>query len=257
MIVPSMSRLEMYEALSSDLPKLKIRAKSLTPKMAKQFKKGKHFPAWRWDEYTHQESHNKYLISFYAPTASHADTPIIHFLGLLEDDSQKIVVHWGCWMYRKHGSVDAFASRYIGFFTSHFFSRYRERKWKNDEILFNELLCRYISRNHSAIPLALNEEIHRNYKKYGEFADFAFQVPDGTCFIRHWNEGDERTVSEKDGDFISVVLYHTFVNNGMMSETQNRAIVKEGTKYVATFYKNLFKDIMKDAIYQQINQQVK
>ena len=82
-------------------------------------------------------------------------------------------------------------------------------------------------------------------------------MPDGTCFIRHWNEGDERTVGKKDGDFISVVLYHTFVNNGMMSETQNRAIVKEGTKYVATFYKNLFKDVMKDAFYRQINQQAK
>lgn len=72
MIVPSMPNLEISNALFTDLPKLKIRANMLVPKMAKQFKRGGHFPAWKWAEYTHQESRNHYLISFYAPTASQA-----------------------------------------------------------------------------------------------------------------------------------------------------------------------------------------
>ena len=160
-------------------------------------------------------------------------------------------------MYRKNGSIDCLKSRYIGFFLGHFFSRYRERFWKDDEMTNNELICRYFSRNNLTIPLELNEDIQRNYKQYGDCAEFAFQVPDGTCFIRHWNEGDERTVGEADCDFISVVVFMTFVNKGLQTDTQKRAIMQEGRKYVATYYKNLFKDITKEAVFRFLDTQRK
>ena len=53
-------------------------------------------------------------------------------------------------------------------------------------------------------------------------------------------------VGQKDSDFISVVLYYTFVNGGMMTETQNKAILKEGTRYIRDYYKSLFEDVMKE-----------
>ena len=255
MIVPSMSHLEICDALFADRPKLQIRAKALIPKMAKQFKKERKFPAWKWAEYTHQQSHNRYQICFYAPTLAHADSPDVKYLAFLEEDHQRIVVQWGCWMYRKHGSMDAIATRYIGYFSGHFFSRYRERIWKNVDMSFNELLCRYFSRNIATIPLELNEDIQRNYKEYGELAKYAFQVPDGTCFIRHWNEGDEATVGEKDSNFISVVLYYTFVNGGMMTDAQNEAIFREGTRYIRSYYKSLFEDAMKESFFHRLNTQ--
>lgn len=255
MIVPSMSNLEICDALFADRPKLQIKANSLIPKMAKQFKKERKFPAWKWAEYTHQQSHNRYLICFYAATPAQADKPDINFLAFMEEDRQRIVIQWGCWLYRKHGSLDNFATRYIGYFSGHFFSRYRERIWKNIDISFNELLCRYFSRNIATIPLELNEDIQRNYKEYGELAKYAFQVPDGTCFIRHWNEGDETTVGQKDSDYISVVLYYTFVNSGMMTETQNKAIYKEGTRYIRDYYKSLFEDTLKEAFFRRLNTQ--
>ena len=255
MIVPSMSHLEICDALFADRPKLQIRAKALIPKMAKQFKKERKFPAWKWAEYTHQQSHNRYQICFYAPTLAHADNPDVKYLAFLEEDHQRIVVQWGCWMYRKHGSMDAIATRYIGYFSGHFFSRYRERIWKNVDMSFNELLCRYFSRNIATIPLELNEDIQSNYKEYGELAKYAFQVPDGTCFIRHWNEGDEATVGEKDSNFISVVLYYTFVNGGMMTDAQNEAIFREGTRYIRSYYKSLFEDAMKESFFHRLNTQ--
>ena len=180
-----MSHLEICDALFADRPKLQIKANSLIPKVAKQFKKERKFPAWKWAEYTHQQSHNRYLISFYAPTPAFTDKPEIHFLAFMEEDRQKIVIQFGCWMYRKHGTLDAIATRYIGYFSGHFFSRYRERVWKDVDMSYNELLSRYFSRNIATIPLELNEDIQRNYKEYGELARYAFQVPDGTCFIRH------------------------------------------------------------------------
>ena len=254
MIVPSMSNLEICDALFADRPKLQIKANSLIPKMAKQFKKERKFPAWKWAEYTHQQSHNRYLICFYAATPAQADRPDINFLAFMEEDRQRIVIQWGCWLYRKHGSLDNIATRYIGYFSGHFFSRYRERIWKNIDISFNELLCRYFSRNIATISLELNEDIQRNYKEYGELAKYAFQVPDGTCFIRHWNEGDETTVGQKDSDFISVVLYYTFVNGGMMTETQNKAILKEGTRYIRDYYKSLFEDALKETFFRRLNE---
>ena len=253
MIVPSMSNLEICDALFADRPKLQIKANSLIPKVAKQFKKERKFPAWKWVEYTHQQSQNHYLISFYAPTTESADKPVVNYVALLEEDQQRIVVQWGCWVYRKSETTDNILTRYIGYFSGHFFSRYRERIWNGVEMSNNELISRYFSRNIATIPLELNEDIQRNFKEYGELAKYAFQVPDGTCFIRHWNEGDETTVGHKDSDFISVVLYYTFVNGGMMTETQNKAIFKEGTRYIRNHYKKLFEDAMTETFFRHFN----
>lgn len=242
-----MSHREICDALFADLPKLKIKADALIPKMAKQFKKGGKFPAWKWEEYTHQESQNHFLISFYAPTPAHAGNPDVKYVAFMEEDHQKIVVQWGCWSYRKTSGLVATATRYVGYFSSHFFRRYRERMWKDNEMTFNELISRYFSRNIITIPLELNKDIQRNYQEYGELAKYAFQVPDGTCFIRHWNEGDEATIGQKDCDFVSVVLYYTFVNGALMSEGQKQAIIKEGTRYLRDYFKSLFGDAKKEA----------
>ena len=248
-----MTNLEICNALFDDLPKLKIRANTLIPRISKQFKKEKKFPAWKWAEYTHQQSHNKYLICFYSQTQAQADDPDVNYLAFLETKNQRIVVQWGCWIYRKQGSLEAIATRYIGFFSGHFFSRYRERIWKDVDMSYNELLCRYISRNIITIPLELNKDIQRNYKAYGDFANYAFKVQDGTCFIRSWNEGDINTVGNRDSNFISVVLYYTFVNGGMMTDTQKKAIDKEGSKYVFDQYIKLLEDEMNDELLNLLN----
>ncbi len=253
MIVPSMTNLEVYNELAADLPKLKIRANSLMPKVVKGFRKERKFPAWKWEEYTHQESHNRYQICFYAPTMAHADNPDVTYLAFLEDDHQRFVIEWGHWVYHKQGSKEVLPARHIGYFSGHFFSRYRERIWKNKDISYNEILCRYFSRNILKIPLEINEDIQHNNKEYGELAQYAFKVSDGTCFIRSWSEGDESTIGQKDSNFVSVVFYLTFVNKEMMSETQINAIKKEGTKFITNYYKNLFKDAMKESLFYRLN----
>ena len=257
MIVPSMTNLEICDALYADREKLGIRANTLIPKIAKQFKREKKFPNWKWAEYTHQASHNHYLITFYAHSIECADKPEIHSVAFMEENNQQIVVHCGRWMYRKHGSTEVYQTRYVGYYSGHFFSRYRERIWKDASLTRNELISRYFSRNIVTIPIELNKNINRNYKEYGEFAKYAFEVPDGTCFIRYWNEGDETSIGQASCDFISVVLYYTFVGRGMMSETQSKAILKEGTRYIRDFYKSLFEDVMKETFFRRLNTQKK
>lgn len=244
MIVTSMSNLEIWKALNADCDKLRIRAESLIPKISKKFKKEGKFPTWTWDEYEHQGSRNKYLIMFHAATLALADNPSVKFLALVQDEQCRIVVQWGYWQYRKNGSLKVNLVPYIGYFSSHLFRRYRERIWKDSKMPYQELLCRYFFRNEDTIPIELNKDIQRKYKEYGELAAYAFQVRDGICFIRQWNEGDELSIGVDSSDYIAVALYYTIVNNGMMTETQNKAIIKEEINYISKYYRNLIRDAL-------------
>lgn len=50
-------------------------------------------------------------------------------------------------------------TRRIDAYSTHFFTRYRERKLNNTEISINETACRYFTRNEIALPIELNEDI--------------------------------------------------------------------------------------------------
>ena len=41
----------------------------------------------------------------------------------------------------------------------------------------------------------------------------------------------------------------------MMTDTQNNAIKKEGTRYVANYYKSLVEDVMKEAFFRRLTEQ--
>ena len=249
MIVPTMTYREIYDALSADIDKLQIKAKALMPKMIKQFKKEGQFPAWKWVEYTHQQSRNKFLIIYYVPSAVFADNPIVSKVAFLEEDKQRIVVQWGNWPYRKFGSVEVVMMRALSLYCPHFFQRYRERVWNNSNMPYNDLLCRYFSRNKSAIPLRLTENIQRNYKQYSEYS-YSFQQTDGVCFVEHGIEGDELSIGTIEDNTVCITLYYTIVNNSMMPELQKRAIEDGGKEYIHNHFKNLFEDVMKDAFYR-------
>ena len=247
-----MSKLEMCDALFDDLPEIKQRIEYLKPRMVKKFKKDNVFPNWKWEEFIHPNSKNIHLLSFSASSSAQAESPDFNYGTFINDGGEKIVIQWGCWHFRPKGSLTAIATRYIGFFSQHFFSRYRERIWENASIPYNELIARYFSRNIETTPILLNDDINRNYNEYGELAKYAFKVPEGTCFIRFWNEGDIASIGNDNCDFISVVLYFTFISNNMMEGTQLKAIYKEELKYIDDYYRNLFNDLLGDAINQSI-----
>lgn len=253
MIKPSMSKLEMCDALFDDLPEIKQRIEYLKPRMVKKFKKDNVFPNWKCEEFIHPNSKNNHLISFSASSSSQAENPDFNYVTFINDGDEKIVIQWGCWHFREKGSLTATTTRYIGFFSQHFFSRYRERIWENASIPYNELIARYFSRNIETIPILLNEDIKRNYKEFGELAKYAFKVPEGTCFIRFWSEGDIASIGNNDCDFISVVLYYTFVSDEMMDKTQLKAVYKEGLRYFHEHHKSIFNDLLSDAINRSIN----
>ena len=252
MIVPSMSHREIFEALSADREKLHIWARTLSPKMIKQFKKEGKFPAWKWAEYTHQKSQNRFLIIYYVPSADQVERPKVSWVAFMEEKKQRVVIQWGCWPYRRFGSMDVHMVRAINLFCPHFFQRYRERVWGGYDMSYNDLLCRYFSRNQSSIPVKLTEEIQRNYKKYGEYS-YSFQQVDGVCFVNHGLEGDELTIGTPNDDVIFVTLFYTIVTRAMMKEIQKNAIDKGREEFAFNHFKHLFEDAMKDAIFRQLS----
>lgn len=247
-----MSYREIYDALLADREKLQIKAKALIPKMIKQFKKDGKFPAWKWAEYTHQRSLNKFLIIYFVPSADQVDNPKVTWVAFMEEDRQRVVIEWGCWPYRRYGAMEVIMTRSISLFCPHFFKRYRERVLHNSNMPYNDLLCRYFSRNLSAIPLKLSEEIQRNYKQYGEYS-YSFEQADGISFVQHAMEGDELTIGTPEDNTLGITLYYTIVTNAMMTEIQKNAVNRGGKEYVYNHYKSLFEDAMKDAIYRRLS----
>lgn len=77
MLLPTMTYKEMYDNLSKDLKKVKIREDYFLPKAIKEFKKERRFPAWRQYEYTVPASQNKYIIFFYVESRAFIEKPEI------------------------------------------------------------------------------------------------------------------------------------------------------------------------------------
>lgn len=121
---------------------------------------------------------------------------------------------------------------------------------------FNELVCRYMSRNQSAIPLKLTEDIQRNHEQYSEFS-YAYQQKDGICFVEHGLDGDELTIGTPDDNTLNVNLFYTIVTSTMMSDLQKKAIDKRGREYIRNYYKSLLEDAMNDVIFRTLNATIK
>ena len=235
MIVPSMTNLEVYNELAADLPKLKIRANTLMAKVVKEFRKVRRFPAWQCYEYTHQESKNKYLISFYAGSAKQFDNPEVDYIGLAYDADGRVVIKWDEWCFSEDLTKGYCFVKSIGYFRGHFFSRYRERVWPNESINPDELVCRFFTRNKRAIPIQLNDEIKQGYERYGLF-QYGMDVPDGICLMDQYYEGGDLSMTEDNSNKVYVVIYRTIISKYLLSKGQAEAIKQEGNEYVRDHY---------------------
>ena len=243
-----MTNLEVYNELVADLPKLKIRANTLMPKVVQGFRKERKFPAWQCYEYTHQESKNKYLLSFYAASVKNVEKPVVDYIGVTSDSAGRVIIKWETWLYRKDNTVDFIGTRAISYYCGHFYSRYRERVWPNVEMSANELVCRYFTRNKKVVPIKLNEDIQQRYKEYGEFAQYGMQVADGICFTNQGCEGDESTVGDRNGNFISAVWYYTIVSKNLLTERQTDAIADGQREYIKSHFFEPFKKALENEI---------
>ena len=93
MLLPTMTYKEMYDNLSKDLKKVKIREDYFLPKAIKEFKKERRFPAWRWYEYTVPASQNKYIIFFYVESRAFIEKPEIgNYCVVFDNKNNRFVI---------------------------------------------------------------------------------------------------------------------------------------------------------------------
>ncbi len=229
MLLPTMTYKEMYDNLSKDLKKVKIREDYFLPKAMKEFKKERRFPAWRWYEYTVPASQNKYIIFFYVESRAFIDKPEIgNYCVVFDNKNNRFVIKWGACGYNHTKDGPLMLLRQIQVYTSHFFDRYKERYLKDLSLNANDVVCRYLSRNKEVMPIEMNNEINRHLDQYGAGAKYGFRVRDGFCFALL----DLQVMQSKDGDCekekpqAMYVVYKTFMNEADMADTQLSAIDK-------------------------------
>lgn len=220
MVIPTMTFYEMYEELASDRPKIEYKRQQLIPKAVKKFRKTLRFPAWELFE-----------------------NPEFNYFSIINVDSRRFVLKWGCSPYKHTESDSMVWTRRIDAYSTHFFSRYRERVFKNTELGLNEVICRYFTRNKIALLIELNEDIKKNYQKYGGAAHRAMKVSDGLCFIRTSVECLVDLNTQKETAEALGFVYVTFVDDNTLTNSQNEATFMEGIRSSQKIFKDLIADI--------------
>ena len=202
---------EVYANLMADKQKLDWKRDSLFPKALKEMQRRGELPAWVMYEYKLPSSNNQYIIYFYA------ERPYARIIGdyccVLFDENKRYIVK----------RIDT-AIPEIHVLTSHFIQRYNERFLKQPELTANETAIRYLTRNTSMKPMAIDKRINKNIGEYGEYGDEGFLVADGFCFKR---SGEESVKGEQP---VRISLFTTFMPRDEMSESQRNAIFEECLK---------------------------
>lgn len=234
MIVTSMSAKEIYDNLAADFRKIEYQKDYYKKKAIKELKKAKTYPAWQIYEYRTVESNNNYIIYFYAESRREADLPKCDTFCKVWEKKNLYYIKQTVSLHTPFDGGDSTYIRHIHIYTNHFLQRYNERfiktNFKNQTLSRNEIATIFFSRNdYTHIPIQLNNEINRNYEKYGEYGKFAYKVRDGICFTSSVDELTEHSDNKINDNEVEAALtiYTTFMNESEMSIEQRKAILKE------------------------------
>lgn len=229
MIVPTMTCKEMFDGLEKDFQKIQIRIDKNRPKAIKYFKTTRSFPMWYTDEYKIPVTNNHYIIFYYAGNEREIEKPRISYFCIVFCGNQRFVIKGMRGGYQHTLASELVMIPQIHAYTSHFLERYRERCHFNKKLTTNEIAGLFLSRNPEPIPILLNENVKKNYEKYGEFNKYGMLFPDGFCFTQTANEcrmSEDGNLEHDNVDAIMIV-YTTFLNEKNLSATQKVAIEKE------------------------------
>lgn len=230
LLLQSMTCREMFDEIAADYQKIKIRISKMHPRVVKIFKRSKKFPNWYVDEYKIPATNNHYIIFYYAGNINKTEQPHYTVFCITFNENQRFVINPLQVPYKHTPYSEIINMPQLHVYTSHFFRRYNERFLHKKELTANEIAGLYFIRNRrSHVPIDMNEEINRNFKKYGKFNDKAMRVPDGLCFTRFIYECkvNSNDTQENEKPDANLVLYTTFINESDMSNSQRDAIDKE------------------------------
>ena len=245
MILPSMTWKEMYDGLEADAQKVQIRIEKFYPKAVKSFKKSRTFPAWYIDEYLIPATNNRYVLFYYAGNISEVEIPYCTSFCVVFSENRRFVIKGMKMGYQHTPASKMIELPQVHAYTSHFFIRYNERFLHKDNLSPNEIAGLFFIRNSFPMPVMMNEDVNKNYKKYGDYNNHGMRVSDGFCFTKtaiEWSESEDG-IREHDNVEAMLILYTTFMNESDMTSTQRVAINKEHFKTYMRCVDELRKEI--------------
>lgn len=224
MIVESMSYLEAYNQIESDLPRVKFRAEKLLPRVIKDLGKTRDFPKYHIEEYTHPETKNNYRIFYYIGNARENVIYKMFYVTFYENSHWVIRTDMG--EYHHTEKSCGVKLPILHMYRHHFLEQYNKRCLHLNNVSDDVIAGHFIARNEKYIQIPMNEEINRNYKKYGDANKYGIRVRDGFCFLNTLIEGEESEdgIDEHDRVDAMRIVYATYMNESGMSDTQKTGI---------------------------------
>lgn len=199
MIVSSMTEQEIRHEMLNDMrsvPESKMEA------FRKDFRsfvlRSSRFPVCKNYEY-HTSKRNLLVVTLNALKRGKYDDPNIAFYCVYERPEGKYAARW------------AMPNR-VYIFPPHFFDRYQERILKDDSLLRNEVIKRFVTNNHASCFLEINDEVEAVFKCFeGHYSDETIDIVSAT------SEG--YSFGEVRGD---VIVMKTIISDEMLSERQRQ-----------------------------------
>ncbi len=227
MIVDSMSYLEAFNQIESDLSKVEIWAEKFLPKVAKEFGKTGAFPKYHIEKYIQLKTKNEYRIFYYAGNAR--EKVIYKLFYVTYYENHRLVIRTERCEYQHTEKSPKVVLPIIHIYLPHFLERYNERFLHLGDVSDDVIAGHFIARNELFCQIPLNEDINRNYQDYGEYNMYGIRVRDGFCFTKTSIEGKESEdcIDEHDKVEAMRIVYTTYMNESGMSNTQRAAIEKE------------------------------
>ena len=222
-----MSYLEAYTQIESDISKVQIWAEKLLPRVTKDFGKTRVFPKYHIEEYTHPETKNDYRIFYYIGNAR--ENVIYKMFYVTFFENSHLVIRTDMREYLHTQKSKKVNLPIIHTYLPHFLKRYNERCLHLNNASNNIIAGHFIARNELFDQIPMNEDINRNYKKYGDANKYGIRVRDGFCYSKSFIEGKESEdgIDEHDRVDAMKIVYTTYMNESGMSDTQRAAIEKE------------------------------
>lgn len=199
MIVATMSLDEVARQYMGDYGDILAKRKYLQPKFETLCKRSSRFPVRAQYEYVSHTNHNRYLFFYSADKRGEWKTPHCIVVGIYDRPEGKYAV----------SSTNAGRTYII--FPPHFFSRYRERILKDEDIHGEDLIRRFFMANDRFAKQPLTEEHTKAYRKY--------ESEDGSVQAARCAEGNIFLEIQS----ASVILMKTIISDEMLFEDQKEA----------------------------------
>lgn len=233
-----MTPVDIFNNILIDRPKINYWMNKNESKVSKLFRNQFQFPKFFIESYKHTTSEIEYILLYLQQNAQSKITNKLIATSNL--GKNKFFIDFGFGYDIDKTNKKCIASAVLDIYNAHFFTRFRERYLKKDNIPINEILGAYFAKLTRLNLLEINDEIILDWKeRYGKFSS-VFYTNLGVC-LGNSSICQPPNLAFEKGKANEVVVheYKTFISFDMLTEKQKEAIKEEGLKYYDRYIEHL------------------